>query len=645
MTKTKRHYVIGTAGHIDHGKTSLVKQLTGKDTDWLREEIERGMTIDLGFAFLGEDITIIDVPGHERFIRNMVAGVSTIDLVLFVIAADDGVMPQTREHMDILKLLQIKQGIIAITKIDLVEEEWVELVIEDVKDLVAGTFLENAPIFPVSNELGTGIDDVKQEIFNKLVHVADRQDKGIFRLPIDRVFTMKGFGTVVAGTVLSGSLTADEMVELLPQRRKLRVRGLQIHEHNVKSVKIGDRAAINLSGVDKETISRGDVVAAPNSFRPTRFFDGKFYLLESAPRNLKNTARIRLNIGTSEVIGRVTILDKDEIKPGESAYIQFRLENPVLPDVGDRYVVRTYSPIHTIGGGVVLDVNPKRHKRFSKEVLKKIATLETGDPEKIIEQLLHANTLKPITQDQIAQKTSQTADQVGHILIKLLEKKLCFKYSEKGQDYFIHHAHYSWLKEKIFDSLELFHQKNPTRLGVSKTELKVLINLPVDIVLFNNVLNELVQDGSITLTDNRVAISTHKLHITERQQKLMDKIAAIYLEKGFTTPDLISIAEQSDIRESEANEILNILFETGVLIKAEEGIIFHKKRVDEAIQLIKAHFSQQHHLTVADFRHMIASSRKYAVPLLSYFDSIGLTVRQQDVRVINPDFTKSKKPA
>jgi len=294
----KRHYVIGTAGHIDHGKTSLVKQLTGKNTDWLQEEIKRGMTIDLGFAFLGDDITIIDVPGHERFVRNMVAGVSTIDLVLFVIAADDSVMPQTLEHLDILKLLQIRQGIIVITKIDLVEDEWVELVIEDVKDMLKGTFLENAPIVPVSNETGKGIDEVKKIIFELLVKAEERQDKGIFRLPIDRVFTMKGFGTVVAGTVLSGSLTLDQMVELLPQKQKLRVRGLQIHEQDVKEVKIGDRAAINLAGIEKEAVDRGDVLAAPDSFRPTRFFDGKFYLLESAAKNLKNNARIRLNIGT-----------------------------------------------------------------------------------------------------------------------------------------------------------------------------------------------------------------------------------------------------------------------------------------------------------------------------------------------------------
>ena len=638
MTKTTRHYVVGTAGHIDHGKTSMVKQLTGRDTDWLQEEKERGMTIDLGFAFLGDNITIIDVPGHEKFIRNMVAGVSTIDLVLFVIAADDGVMPQTREHLDIIKLLQIKQGIIVITKIDLVEEEWVELVIDDVQNLAAGTFLENAPIIPISNETGKGIDELKQRIFDILAQTKDRQDKGVFRLPIDRVFTMKGFGTVVAGTVLAGSLSSDQTVELLPQKTKLRVRGLQIHEQNVTKVKIGDRAAVNLAGIEKEAVSRGDVLVAPETFRPTRFFDGKFYLVESAPRNLKHTARIRLNIGTSEVIGRVTILDKDEIKPGESAYIQFRLEKPVVPDIGDRYVVRTYSPIYTIGGGVVLDVNPRRHKRFSTEVLENIAILESGDPEKIIEQLLNANNYRSVTLNQIAQQASLPLEKVAQIVESLQKKQQCFRYTEKGQDYYIHYDLYSKLKQSIIDLLEKFHQNNPTRRGITKTDLKVMVGLAVNTLLFNKALEEMAREEKIIVANNRVALITHRLQITEQQQQLMDKVAQIYFEKGFATSDLSAISEHADISTNEAKEILQILIETETLCKVEEGIIFHAKRVAEAAKIITDHFKTNNQLTVGDFRQMINTSRKYAVPLLNYFDSIGLTIRQHDIRVINPDF-------
>ncbi len=638
MSPLKRHYVIGTAGHIDHGKTSLVKQLTGKDTDWLPEEIARGMTIDLGFAFLGDDVTIIDVPGHERFVRNMVAGVSTIDLVLLVIAADDGVMPQTREHLDILKLLQIKQGIVVVTKIDLVEPDWTALVIEDIKDLVRGSFLEDAPILPVSNANGQGIAELKEKIFELLERVPDRQDRGIFRLPIDRVFTMKGFGTVVAGTVLSGSLTPDQIVELLPHQQKLRVRGLQIHEQPVPRVKIGDRAAINLVGIEKEAIHRGDVLAAPDAFRPTLFFDGKFYLLESASKNLKHITRVRINIGTNEVIGRVSILDKEEVKPGESAYIQFRLESPIVADVGDRYVVRSYSPVFTIGGGMVLDVHPARHKRFSEAVINKLITLESGDPERIVEQLLRHAQYQCLTLGQIAQQTSQPLETVRSAVHRLIEMGRCATYSEKGQGYFVHSEYHAQLVQQLIAALEQFHHQHPTRRGIPRTDLKQLINVPVDLFLFNKVIEELVGQGKITLSNQRVALASHQLRLSDRQKKLMEQVAKIYFEAGFVTPDVIAVAEKIGVSEPEANEILQILLETDQLIKADEGILFHRQRVEEAMQLIRAHFQREMQLTVGDFREMIASSRKYAVPLLSYFDSIGFTVRQQDVRVLNPDF-------
>ncbi|MDZ7331360.1 MAG: selenocysteine-specific translation elongation factor [candidate division KSB1 bacterium] len=638
MSQLKRHYVIGTAGHIDHGKTSLVKQLTGRDTDWLPEEIARGMTIDLGFAFLGDDVTIIDVPGHEKFIRNMVAGVSTIDLVLLVIAADDGVMPQTREHLDILKLLQIKQGIVVVTKIDLVEPDWLALVVEDIKELLRGSFLEQAPVIPVSNATGQGISELKQKIFELLSQVPDRYDRGVFRLPIDRVFSMKGFGTVVAGTVLSGSLTLDQTVELLPQQLKLRVRGLQIHEQPVRRVKIGDRAAVNLVGIEKEAIHRGDVLAAPDAFRPTLFFDGKFYLLESTPKNLKNTTRIRIHIGTNEVIGRVSILDKEEIKPGESGYIQFRLENPIAADMGDRYVVRSYSPVFTIGGGMVLDVHPPRHKRFSPAVIEKMRTLERGDPQEIIEQFLRANAYQCFQLNQISQRTSQPLDTVREVANRLVELGHCTRYLEKGQDYLVHSEYSSQIEQKILSALERFHQKNPTRRGMSRSDLKQVLDVPVDLFLYNKVLEALLGKGQIVLTDNRVALASHQLQLTDRQKKLMDQIAKIYFDAGFVTPDVIAVAERIGVKESEANEILQILLETEQLIKADEGIFFHHDRVAEAMQLIRAHFNREMQLTVGDFREMIASSRKYAVPLLSYFDSIGFTVRQQDVRVLNPDF-------
>ncbi|HDP97684.1 MAG TPA: selenocysteine-specific translation elongation factor, partial [bacterium] len=512
---SKRHYVIGTAGHIDHGKTSMVKMLTGKDTDWLKEEKERGMTIDLGFAFLGDEITIIDVPGHEKFVRNMVAGVSTIDLVLMVVAADDGIMPQSREHLDILKLLQIKQGIVVVTKTDLVENEWLELVIEDIKQLVKATFLETAPIITVSNQTGEGIDRLKNAIADSIGRIQPRQDKGVFRMPVDRIFTIKGFGTITAGTVLSGSLCLDQMVELLPQRRRLRVRGIQIHEKMVNRVQIGDRAAVNLVGIDKQAVRRGDVLAEPGMFQPTRYFDGKFHLLQSAPRSLKHNDRVRLNIGTSEVIGRVSILDKDMIQPGEDAYIQYRLEKPVVADVGDRYVIRSYSPIHTLGGGSVIEVNPRRHKRFANEVLEKMNLLEKVGPEELVEQFLKQGGFRFFTLEELAKKSTMNQQLVIEIVEELKSSNQCVFYQEKGQRYFVHSKILEELKSAIVGAVEEFHRLNPTRSGINRLELKDKLDVR-DSRLFIFAVEKLVKENRIKLYDQRVARADHQINVSDQ---------------------------------------------------------------------------------------------------------------------------------
>lgn len=636
MEKLKRHYVIGTAGHIDHGKTALVKHLTGKDTDWLKEEKERGMTIDLGFAFMGEDITIIDVPGHEKFVRNMVAGVSTIDLVLLVIAADDGIMPQTREHLDILKLLQIKQGIVVVTKIDLVEKDWLDLVIEEIKGFVKDTFLERSPVIPVSNTSGAGIDQLKTAIFEKIVSTEYRQDKGIFRMPIDRIFTMKGFGTVAAGTVLSGSLRDNQNVDLLPQGKKLRVRGLQIHEHNVKQVNIGDRAAINLAGIEKNMIHRGNVLAEPDFYQATKYFDGNFYLLEAAPRILKHNDRIRLNIGTNEVIGRISILDKNEILPGQEAYMQFRLEKPIVADVGDRYVVRTYSPVVTIGGGVVLDTNPRKHRRFSEKILTKIKKIENGSPELIIEQLLVNSGYQFLMLADISKKTALNMNQVKPIIEELEKKQKCFRYTEKGQDYFLHGQLYKKLNETVIQKLSQFHTNNPTRKGIARNELKVLLNLS-DALLFNSVLNYLSKQGRIAMQDNFLALSTHKIKVSEDQKILLTKLAGNYFREAFSTSNIEEMAAKMNVTVNSVKDAVSILFETGELINIGEGILLHNKRIEEAKAKIEDFFTKHTMITVAEFRQLINSSRKYAVPLLNYFDSLGFTVRQQNVRVLNKD--------
>ncbi|MFQ5772833.1 MAG: selenocysteine-specific translation elongation factor, partial [bacterium] len=395
------HIIIGTAGHIDHGKSALVKALTGVNPDRLKEEKERGLTIDLGFAHLGEKATIIDVPGHEKFIRNMVAGVSTINFVLFVVAADDGVMPQTREHLDILKILQVKHGIIVITKIDLVEEEWLNLVKEDVRNLVQGSFLEIAPMLSVSSITGRGISKLKTTMETQWQQIKRRENKGVFWMPIDRSFTMKGFGTVVTGSVLSGETKVGDSLELLPQKKIVRIRGLQSHGHSVEKVAPGDRAAINLQALAKDQIHRGNVLSVPNYFNVARRLDARLQLLENAPKAIKPNTRVRLHFGTTEVMARISLLNVTKIEPGVSAYVQFHLENPGCTRRLDPFVIRQYSPTTTIGGGIILDANATRHKLADPTVLHKLQALEKENPKEVLEEKLLSAKFALLTLDQL----------------------------------------------------------------------------------------------------------------------------------------------------------------------------------------------------------------------------------------------------
>ena len=390
-----KQIILGTAGHIDHGKTSLVKAMTGIDTDRLKEEKERGITIELGFAYMdlpnGQRLGIIDVPGHERFIKNMVAGASTIDLVALIIAADEGVMPQTREHLDICTLLGIKKGLVALTKIDLVEEDWLDLVQEDIKEFLKGTFLEGAPILPVSSVTGQGISELTAVLERLSGEVEERSSAGIFRLPVDRVFTMRGFGTVITGTTMSGSLSVGEQVYIYPQEIQAKVRGIQVHNQDTEQVRAGLRTAINLQGIEKATVNRGDVVASPLSLYPTRLLDIQVRLLKSIPRPLKNRSQIRFHSGTNEILGRVILLESEEIKPGESQFCQIRFGEPVALLPGDLAVIRSYSPVQTIGGAEVLNVKPGKHKRFNPEVIHQLQVLQSGsDSEKVALQVLQS---------------------------------------------------------------------------------------------------------------------------------------------------------------------------------------------------------------------------------------------------------------
>jgi selenocysteine-specific elongation factor len=627
-----RHVILGTAGHIDHGKTSLVKTLTGVDTDRLPEEKARGMTIDLGFAHLGESATIIDVPGHEKFIKNMVAGVSTIDLVLFVIAADDGIMPQTREHLEICQLLQVRRGLVALTKKDLVEPDWLELVQEDIRQLLKGTFLENVPIIPISNVTGEGIAELRQAMEEIIAALPPRQDRGVFWMPVDRSFSMKGFGTVVTGSVLAGQINVGEALEILPSQKSTRVRSLQRHGREVHSVQIGDRAAINLMGITTEEIGRGDVLTVPNYFHPTQRANCRLQLLASAPAPLKNRSRIRVHLGTAEVMARVIPIGVAEIAPGQSGYAHLIFETPVAARRLEPLVIRRYSPPRTIGGGVVLDAEAPPFHRRDTGLLQKLKALEKEDPQ----ELLTAQFLLPgryvATIDQLAAETGGRKDELQKLVQILVQSQNVLAVGKRG---YLHRQRLESLWHQLENLLREHHQKNPIRLGIRKAELSGLIPALADPALLNFFIEHYKTSGKIKEVEAHIALAEHEIHLTAPQQALRDKVAETLYERAYAPFSPAELAEKFSVTEREIDDILSVLLLQKEIVRLEEGIFMHRRRLAEAQKRVVDYLRQNREITVSQFKELVENtSRKFAVPLMQYFDAAGITERQGDVRVL-----------
>jgi len=627
MTKRlHRHIVLGMAGHIDHGKTALVKALTGTNTDRLKEEVERGMTTDLGFAFLGEDITLIDVPGHEKFVKTMVAGVNTVDMACLVIAADDGVMPQTIEHFEILNLLGVSRGVVALNKIDMVEPEWVALVTEDIRKLLKGTALEAAPIVPVSGMTGQGVDDLKTALFDTAAQIGDRRDKGVFRMPIDRVFSIKGFGTVVAGTVLSGRVAADESVELLPQGETLRVRGLQVHDHGVEQSDVGFRTAVNLQGIEKNAIQRGDVLAEPGFYRPTSMMDTRFSLLSTSPKPLKNRARVRVHLGTAEVIARIVLLDRELYQPGDEGFVQIRFEKPVVGDMGDRFVIRSYSPVRTIGGGEVLDAYPSKHKPGQEAVLNRLGLLLKGDPAQAVAEHLRRQWFSPKTEDELARGLGLTKEDLSRRLNDLETRGAAVRIGKKR---WMDTENRRILERKIIALLSDFFAQYPLRLAIGSAEIRSRIKQPIDRLLFDTVCTEMAAAGQLEIDGERVRLAGRVVNLPQELADLKDAIEKALLAEPLAPPSQKALTEQFG---KAAEDILSLLQESGQMIRLEDGVLLHRSAVAMAqtqlVDLLKSKGSA----TISEIRQHWGTSRKYAVPLCIHFDNMGMTERDEDRR-------------
>lgn len=627
-----RHFILGTAGHIDHGKTALVKALTGVDTDRLPEEKARGLTIDLGFAHFGEHATIIDVPGHEKFVKNMVAGVSTIDLVLFVVAADDGIMPQTREHLDILELLQVRRGIIVLTKKDLVGGDWLALVQEDLGRLLRGTFLEKAPIIAVSALTGEGIADLKHTIAAFLEALPPRPDRGVFWLPVDRAFTMKGFGTVVTGSVLSGETTVGDSLEILPARKTARVRGLQRHGKAVSAVQTGDRAALNLLGVSTDEITRGHVLTLPDYFAPSLRLNCRIHMLPSAPSPLSQRTRVRVHLGTAEILARTLPIGQKEIAPAREGYVQLLLEKPAAARRLDPLVLRRYSPPRTIGGGVVLEAQAAPLRRRDTVAIDKLRGLEQEDPG----ELLTAQLLVPgryvVSLDQLAAGTGGRKEDVQKLIAALQEAGTVFAVGKRG---FVHKQRLESLRAHMENLLEEFHRANPTHAGLRKAELAAQIPPLADAALLNFLIEHLKAHGLIKEQEAMIALAAHEIRLTPRQEKLRQQVGETLYAEAFATSNAADLATKLGAPQNEIDEVINILLAARHVVRLEENIFIHSRRLQEARQQLVAFLRQHHEITVSQFKELIGNtSRKYAVPLMQYFDSQGVTERRGDVRIL-----------
>ncbi|MFO7273097.1 MAG: selenocysteine-specific translation elongation factor [Sphaerobacter thermophilus] len=625
MSMQSLTYVVGTAGHVDHGKSTLVKALTGIDPDRLREEKEREMTIDLGFAWMklpsGRQISIIDVPGHERFIKNMLAGVGGIDAALLVVAADEGPMPQTAEHLAILDLLQIERGLIVLTKTDLVDGEWRDLVVEEIREAVRGTVMDGAPVVPVSAVTGEGLDDLRAAIDALLDAVPPHNETGRPRLPIDRVFTVAGFGTVVTGTLLGGPLEIGQEVEILPAGRRGRVRGLQSHRSKVERAQPGSRTAVNLAGISVEEIARGDVLTVPGWLTPTRLLDARLRLVPDSPVALEQNDEVDFFLGSAETLARVTLLDAERIEPGQEGWVQFRFPTPLVAVRGDRFIVRRPSPSLTIGGGVVVDAHPRRHRRFRPEVIQALEVLASGTPEEIVVQALAAG---PQERRALVRSVVLPESEVQAAIDRLVADGQVVALGRGGPaGYLIRADTLEHITGDIQALLESYHRRQPLRRGMAKEEVRSRTGLPARV--FEEIVAHAASAAALVDDGETLRLPGHEITFTPEQREKIDRYLAALRAAPYTPPGPAEFGIDP--------EVAIALAETGEVVRVDEGIIFARETFEEIQRQVLEIIDREGRITLAQFRDHFGSSRKYAQAVLEYLDHQRVTRRVGDERV------------
>jgi selenocysteine-specific elongation factor len=634
MADEIKNVIVGTAGHIDHGKSALVEALTGTHPDRLEEERRRGITIDLGFAFLdlgNVRLGFVDVPGHERFVRNMLAGAGGIDLVLLVIAADEGIKPQTREHFDICKLLGIPRGIVALTKVDLVDAGAVEQRRVEVKQFLRGSFLESAPILPVSARTQAGLDELKQALARESMSVSAKDVRRHFRLPIDRAFAMKGFGTVVTGTLIAGQVNVGDEVELQPEARRVRVRGLHSGGHAIERAVAGQRTAVNLAGVDLEDVRRGMVLAAPGHFSATRHLDARITLLSSA-RPLKNRARAHFHQGTSETIAAVTLLEGAQVVPGGLALAHLVLQDEVFLLPGDRFILRQFSPVVTIGGGVVLQT-VKRRRAKDPAALRLLPVLEGGNKTETLLVLLE-ESVRGLTIDSIISRMGWIAEEAREAAESLVRDGTAVVLQKEPLT-IAAASHVNNCAARIRSSVAQFHSTNPLAPGIAKEDLRARAAKEFAPEIFQAALDGLVRAGELAAAGELVKRAGHSVKLADDEDRARREIEAAFAKAGLAVPATADVLAKLGIDLKRAQGVLQILLREKILVRLTEDLVFHANVLAELKRTIGAYKQKRGvRIGVPDFKELTGVSRKYAIPLLEYLDRNGVTRREGDVRVI-----------
>ncbi|MBC3797598.1 selenocysteine-specific translation elongation factor [Acetobacterium tundrae] len=622
--------ILGTAGHIDHGKTSLVKALTGIDTDRLKEEKKRGITIELGFAYLdlpcGNRIGIVDVPGHEKFINNMLAGAGGIDLAMMVIAADEGIMPQTIEHFGILSLLEIQHGVVVITKTDLVDADWIEMVKEEIREKFQGSFLENAPIIPVSAYTGAGLEELKQALSQIVSHVKAKKLSIPFRLPIDRVFSVDGFGTVATGTLIEGRVKVGENIMLYPTLEVARVRSLQVHGTAVEKAVAGQRVAVNLTGIKKQQVMRGDTIAPATSMENTMMVDVKLNILKSSNRSVKNASRVHFYHGTKEILAKVILLAKDELEAGESTYVQFRFEEELALKVGDHFVIRFYSPLETIGGGVVLDANPVKHRRNQAAVISAMKIKENGTrKDKVL--------LAISEQSKNLRDIDYIRDHIGNEPItkeldELVEEKKIIPLSER---LYLSKEYLASLKNKLLKILREYHKTYPLKEGANREEVRGKLIPRASVAAIDSIVNYFIDKKIVKWESEFISLPDFKVVYKEADTELLNEVENFYKNAEFAPPSLDDLAKYYG-KNKQYTGAITMLKKSGTIIALDLKYCIHKDYYQKALDLMKDYLKENDEIALGIYRDILGVSRKYAVALLEEFDKKRITKKVGEAR-------------